>query len=557
MARKYTRPEKYDADGLPIYYTSSDITTRGKKITRVKMSYRQPKEKKTICNGQPEYGPILYTQDHQVPDDLKAERDPVLATVVRFSRSFYSGLLKELSVKAKRNGKLQIHQNIPFAVACGVWFEDNTRRKETLAAYETAYETICQDKTMRQWLTMPSGEITPSLCKKTLGQLPVPTHKKIVALIRAVMEQEVQARRLTDSMGNVCAENPWENIRIRRPRPNRTSLNNIYRYVRPKVLEPSQVQEVLSYCREQIEKKSSIESTVLCLLSLFVCCLGLPVEELLYMRICDIIPQTETTPLCVVVLGKIGRNKYDRGIPFDRKLAHKRRILPLPDVIADSLKAAGVLPTAGSFPYLQDFEKAVSSNLKVRDMQPYLFSSPQNRMRHMEGNEAIKKINLLFEKVVRDNRFLDGEGRPFKSSKSFTAYARMLITAENALRRVGMEEDELRYILGLAPNTVAAESYCDFSHERELYRLYSLLNLSLCKTRGEVVPGGESRLSNGAIREVLSIPDEVIHAEMTAEYVRPSEEQLRPFVAPAETIPWLRITAEYGFNISAQYRGVI
>lgn len=115
----------------------------------------------------------------------------------------------------------------------------------------------------------------------------------------------------------------------------------------------------------------------------------------------------------------------------------------------------------------------------------------------------------------------------------------------------------LRYILGLVPNTVAAESYCDFSHERELYRLYSLLNLSLCKTRGEVVPGGESRLSNGAIREVLSIPDEVIHAEMTAAYLRPSEEQLRPFVAPAETIPWLRITAEYGFNISAQYRGVI
>jgi len=286
-------------------------------------------------------------------------------------------------------------------------------------------------------------------------------------------------------------------------------------------------------------------------LALFVCCMGLPMEDLLFMRICDVIPRTETTPACIAVLGSVLRGKTEDEVPFHGSKIHKQRILPLPDVLEYALSLAHLLPPKDLYLYFYDFETAVQKNLSVRREKRPLFPASQFSMQHMNRQKAIRQINRLFARLAQDTRFLDGTGNPLKRSASFYPYPRMLATPEKALRSLSIDEDELRHIRGLTPNTVAAKSYCDFTHENELYRLYCFLNLSLppfdsgaALRRAVSVPLHPAQMA-------FSLPDKMTHLLLTAQ-LPPSAECLS-LANSGEMTPLFRISAEYGFNISAQY----
>ena len=418
------------------------------------MSFRVQKEK--IVKGEPEYGKILYEETHKLPNGVKNSSVDIQMKLRECAPNFWEKFFQTQESDQFVSLSLNKQEGLPLTI---VW---------NIAQEELAKRLSWSDRTIRRkaramrliraqgWGAVPIGKLDALYCGVTLNGMSYGDHKAVVALLKQLSEYERGYKRLSSD--------PWPlKSVVRRQAPPKKSKKFVDLHIRPDCLSREDVHQIVNEMIDLIERKKEK-----CALALLLCLtMGLPLKEICHVQMKAILCNKKHMPLAIHILGATKKKKKRIETEEYTENSPKNRVLPIPTKVALVMKDL-----------LDEWRKQDSEEVY---QERYLIPNDKNKHRRTDSKEIEAWINTHLRGRLRDERMHDGTGKVIGTR---SPYHRCLSTFRLSLPHVGFESDELRYYLGLTPNTTAGEYYCDFRNSAEQARMRGLIDQWL----GNVMP---------------------------------------------------------------------
>lgn len=522
MTENRERLQRYDVDGLPIFYRVSN--EKG----RLKLHITFWTRRKHKRPGSSDRGRLGYQETHLLP--AGAENTPmcVLSALRKYAPGFWCRLLhseKEQAQKALADF-VSPEEGLPLAVAWAAdkddmaayrqWTETTVRRKEKLIGKMLAWG----------WGSVPIGALDDKYCGATFLEMLSPNeHKESIALLRQLAQHEISSKRLK--------ANPWVGRTVSRPAKKLNSRQCVDRHIRTNTLTNGQVRQSVTALLDHITPGQQGKYP---LAALLVLAMGIPLPELCYLRLGAIVCHPDGRPFAMHIEGtcKAKRKKVVTEVAYSDE-SPKNRILPLPALVADALQ-----------PLLDAWRERESPE---RYQTRYLLPSQKGSQRKTDFRLLEQWINSNFSKEFADTRFCDGKGKTIEKSSRTASYHKMLKTVELALLHEEIEADEYNWYFGRAPKSVAAEYYADFANVSEQRHIAAFLDARLpTVSKGEHVlqSADVQNPSNGTLWEVSS-PGQVAQVLLTL-HLPPVPEAYLP-----EQDYAIQLSCRCGLSIDARF----
>lgn len=484
-----SRPERYSADGLPIYYSVYN-EKNGKKLH---MSFRLPKSGKKV--SEPEYGKILYEETHKLPAGAEAQEaviDEMLeACAPEFWRKFLLGSAEGEKYLSKVLNK---EDGLPLAVAWAIGSAELAQQLGWKPITCQRKEKIFSLMVQQGWGAVPIGELNAKFCGDAfLTGFSYSDHKACLALLRQLVTNEIGHKRL--------AIDPWKGSRMNRKAPPKQSKSYVNQHIRQDHIEKEMVWRIVD---EMINLLSEPQEQKYALALLFCLTMGLPVEEVAYLTCKAISFNGNGLPIALHVSGTVTK-KAKRFVDTEYpKSSPKNRVLPIATRLAVAMK-----------PILEAWKEKSADIHEFGNR--YIVPNAKHLQRKTSPVEIRNWINERLRKQLADERMHDGTGSVIGMR---SPYQRCLATPRLSLLHGGFEEDEHRYFFGKTANSTAGEYYCDFVNVGEQARMRSILDRWLGGCNQAAVDG-EMNSNNPAANHELAFGAQGQIAHLVLELVFP------------------------------------
>ena len=425
MASKYNVPKEITCYGFPIFYRAE---CRSGHPTII-LSYRTD-------------GRIVYEHPPRRIKDMSVDSLPP-----KILEEFFQHLLSlETPLKQRERGLLLRRSlvDLPLAVLLAAdsytlfYNPDLGRKRTSVEDDERAIMLLLQQEGQTPW-----REVTPARCSRWMYGHHLSDHARIS--IKRVM----RSLFLRQAEERIIDEIPWCNYdpnSASRPKQNFKSL--IRTNVDPTTLTDGQCQALLSPI-DNAGQKGNVSGIDIALLLRLT--LALPLEEICALNIGDFcylrdFPNRLAVNITHHTVCAEKQHSF-RRLPLTDP--YKVRKLPLASCVRDAIEV------------YRD-QKPTGSSASSEPLVPHK-SNNQRRMRPDILQKELEKrfISLTKQEITGKNKYL-------------SLNQLLNRTAPRELSKSGVEDEELRFLLGQAPKLVSAKSYVDFLNEAELNKLGAL-----------------------------------------------------------------------------------
>jgi len=423
------KPERYDYYGFPVFYR----TEKRKVGTSLILSFRA--ESNNPINKQ-----ILYESNPIVIEkEIKAgmsTKEIVAARIPDYLRDMYSSEA-ELPAEYQRKS-----QKLPFAV---VW-ELNRKMMAADANWAEStkqeYDRIAKELNIL-WGRISFTNLTPSFCAHELSKISRRKDQSAAALLRKLWDYE--------AAHGFVSTNPWVDYTINTRRdpmtPQKAKNKNVVRTHYSK--EQSRVFVVR--CIDGINI-SGYGSYYLAALIHFESALSF--EEICALRFNSVQKLNHYRKCHVLNVKKHAVKHGKRYIQENVVNPPKIRGIPLSSALEKVLNN-----------YIRDAKDAGI----YADESP-LIHNPKNISRVANPDDLRNWVDETFCDLAEQCNL----ETPVKGKKS--AHELLTKTAKQHLYDSGLDDEELRYVLGQTPKATHAKHYCDFGNEAEKNKIKALLD---------------------------------------------------------------------------------
>lgn len=426
------KPERYEYYGFPVFYR----TEKRKVGTSLILSFREEstgESTKRAVHLLYECTPIVIEKD--IAGGMSIEKI-IEQHVPNFLREMYSHEI-ELPLEYQRES-----QKLPFAVVWELNREMMVEKEAWAKGTEQEYARSAEDIKTR-WGNLPFSNLTPSFCAHELSRMSHRKEQNTSALLRKLWDYE--------AADGYASANPWVNYTTKARRdpmtPKKSKSKNIVRTCFSK--EQSRI--FATRCIEGISV-SGYGSYYLAALIHFenrltfeeICALRYEsVQKLVHYRKCYVLNVTK------------------QAVKHGERHSHEN--------IANPAKIRGIPLSSPLEGVLNKYIKEVKATGKYHEDNP-LIRNPKNMSRVANPSDLKKWINKTF----RDLADQCNQGVPIKDK--MTASELLTNTAKQHLYDSGLDDEELRYVLGLKPQETYAKFYCDFGNEAERNKIKAFLD---------------------------------------------------------------------------------
>lgn len=444
MSTSRAKPEVYDKDGLPIYYTLSREKSGCKLIMTARMP-KTPTKKSPLTYGRIAYESVRTLPLDATPADIQnalEQHAPTFWTDVFAPQEDASSLLGQwVQASTPADG-------LPLAIAVAV--HSNTFKFTYSASVQARklkiLNGLCSSSAHSIHIGSQNWQFTTVLTDPTIFSSSKLEEGK--AILRWICNLECVHGRLST--------NPWQDVKsASKPQKNPAILFN--QANRDNAYTQGDIDKILTFSSENLSPTPA-DSKFLALL--LVASTGIPLNELCCVTMGDITFKGNT-PFSISICKVLQKGKKNqKEQPYEPTNA-KNRNLPIPPHI-------GTLLTS----LTNTWQKSNATKFEKQ----YLLPSNKNKFRHGDPKTLQSWINKTVPTIVDFRPMRTGLGKKVTPSSLLPPYSRLLSTAKNALPYLGFEPDETNYHFGYTQKTTAGDTYCDFGNQGELLRMSLILN---------------------------------------------------------------------------------
>lgn len=445
------KPEKYDYYGFPVFYR---IEKRKVGSTLI-LSFRSESIKNQITPKKQmlyESDPIVIEKDIAV--GLSTE-EIVAKYIPNFFRKMYSSEV-ELPVEYQRKS-----QKLPFAV---VW---DLNRKMMAAdgnwakSTKREYDRIAKELNML-WGRISFTNLTPSFCAHELSKISRRKDQSAAALLRKLWDYE--------AAHGFAPDNPWVDYTTKTRRDSTTPIKSKNKNIVRTHFSKDQSRAFLARCFEGVNA-GRYGSYYLAAMLHFESALSF--EEICALRF-DSISKLTHYRKCYVLNVK------------RQAVKHRKRYMS--ENIKNPVKIRGIPLSSSLVKVLNNYIRDAKNTGIYADENP-LIHNPKNIKRAANPENLRSWVDKTFGDLAEQCNL----EVPVKGNKS--VHELLAKTAKQHLYDSGLDDEELRYVLGQTPKATHAKYYCDFGNEAEKNKIKALLdrNANICFPVTAFVPSKRSQ----------------------------------------------------------------
>ena len=513
MAGKYKKPFVGDYFGFPIYFRIEDRNG----YPTILLSYRE--------NGRLIYKhPPRRVKEPPEPSSSLAESLPH-----RLMEEFFQGLLSLDTTKEEKQG-LKLRKSLE-ALPLAALLDADTYELFTRPKPGRKDSSIEDDMRAIRQLRKHEGKtpwqkVIPSKCSQWMYKPEMNDHA------RASVKRIMRSLFLRQQEFGIISKNPW--IRYdpndaSRPHQKRTA--SIHANIDQTILTDGQCQALLAPVEQAVQdgRVTGIDMALLLQLTL-----ALPLDEICAMNLDDFHPLLDfpgrlTVDITHHVIQKDGQQSF-RWLPLSDP--YRVRMLPLSAYVQRVFERYKEIRCAKGVP---------ASDLP-------LVPTRSNAQRRMRPKEIQAELEKRFAGIPHQETVPEIGRHP-------SLHTLLAKTAPRELRKSGMEDEEIRFLLGQAPKLVSAKNYADFHNESELNKLGALQDrwlgriwpepLRLDRVSSAKLTGKNVGLQYNALKE---------HTQVKIQIDIPAISDPAIIDKLSDDGIWLELSALYGFSGFMVYR---
>lgn len=388
--------------------------------------------------------------------------------------------------------------------------ENTPPSPQTVEEREKAVEQLLRHEGYQKW-----KEVTPQSCAKWLNRLSVHDQKAVARAMRRLFAVQ---KMLIPDLEDLWSK--WSPVTEKKKKSHKALVKD---QIEICSLTDGQCSEIVEACMKHCRSgKATIDEFAVLLLMTTI----IKTAELCALYYADFTYLKDYRKRLVMRLSQDYTRQRKKKNYKLRSFAnkYKTRFTPLAHLVAEYYEAL----RSRARSYLDEGEE-------LPEKLPVFGGT--NKMRHLSPKDLEKRISTYMEP------WMPQKISTTQGVKAIGAVELLQNTAEQHMRFIGYEDEEIRRMKGLAPLLTSAKSYQDFVNEAELNKLGSMTDLWLSNACSFRLESGESGKMKG--KETKLYPDKTggkTFATIQIE-IQPMESGM---IAQQETV--LHISALHGFS---------